>query len=509
MDYVIGCDIGSQSVKSVLLSIEGQLEAEISVGYGIEYPQPTWAEQNPDLWLNALSASIKGLLSKTGTQANQIIGIGLDAQVDGLVAVDSAGKPLRPAIIWMDRRAVSQCDSIERLFAADRIRSITGLNLDPSHVAPKIRWLAENEPDVNRKAKYFLLPGSYIAYCLTGEIGIDYSNASSTMMMDIRTRDWSDDLCNILEIDRNSLGKIYPATHIVGRLVKPYAELLSLDPNIPVVLGSGDEHASSLGAGVISPGLVCDIAGTGEAICAAIAKPIFDPSGLLETHSHADPDMWLLENPGFVSGGVFRWFSEQFAQSEINHAADSGTDIYEALNTLAASVPIGSEGLVMLPCLMGAMTPTWNSHARGTYMGFTLAHQKGHFIRAMLESFAYGLRDNTDVMVKLGLELSEIRVVGGGAKSNLLCQIKADVTGLPVSRIRTEHTAALGAGILALVGIKEMASMMEAVRQAVKVKDTLLPAPGGYSQYEEYYHLYRSTYSALLPIFDSSVRLRK
>ncbi len=293
-----------------------------------------------------------------------------------------------------------------------------------------------------------------MAYCLTGEIGVDYSNASSTMLMDVRTRDWSTELCSKFGIDQGRLGKIYPATQIIGGLTTFYAEKLGLIPQIPVVLGSGDEHASSLGAGVISPGLVCDIAGTAKSICAAISEPVFDPSGLLETHSHADPDMWLLENPGFVSGGVYRWFSEEFAKSELIQAAKSGMDVYDILNKLASSIPIGSEGLIMLPCLMGAITPTWNSQARGTFMGFTLAHHKGHFVRALLESFAYGLRDNIDVMMNLGLNLKEIRVVGGGAKSELHCQIKADVTGLPVSRTLTSQTAALGAGILALVGIK-------------------------------------------------------
>jgi len=504
MNFVIGCDIGSQSVKSILLSVEGKLKGEYKVGYGIEYPHPTWAEQDPNLWLNALVDSIRGLLKETNTHAKQIVSIGLDAQVDGLVVVDSSGKPLRPAIIWMDRRAVAQSDSVESNFEAGRIRRITGLNPDPSHVAPKIRWLAENEPDTYQRVRYFLLPGSFIAYCLTAEVGVDFSNASSTMLMDIRSRKWSDELCTSFEIDKNMLGNIYPATHIIGGLSGTFAEKLGLIPHIPVVLGSGDEHASSLGAGVVSSGLVCDIAGTGESICAAIYNPIFDPSGLLETHCHADPDLWLLENPGFVSGGVYRWFSEEFAQREIALVVEGGMDIYEALNDLAASVPIGSDGLVMLPCLMGAMTPSRNSQARGTFMGFTLAHHKGHFIRSMLESFAYGVRDNTDVMDKMGLNLREIRVVGGGAKSKLLCQIKADVTGLPISRTQTEQTAALGAGMLALVGIKEMSSITEVVKQTVTVIDTFFPVPSAQSHYEEYYQLYRSTYSALLPVFNLS-----
>ncbi len=233
-------------------------------------------------------------------------------------------------------------------------------------------------------AKYFLLPGSYVAYCLSGEFGVDFSNASSTMLMNIQSKTWSEELCSKFDIDKKKLAPIFPATHIIGRLLEKFANKLGVVPLIPVILGSGDEHAACLGAGVVGPGLVCDIAGTGEPVCAAIEVPIFDPTGLLETHSHADPDLWLLENPGFVSGGMFRWFRDQFANKEFEEAAALGVDIYSILSSEAGDVLPGSEGLIMLPCLMGAMTPTWNVDARGTYMGFTLAHKRRHFIRALI-----------------------------------------------------------------------------------------------------------------------------
>ncbi len=419
MNFVIGCDIGSQSIKTVLLSVDGKLKGQFSTSYGINYPKPGWAEQDPNIWVDALVDSIKGLIAKTGIDTKNILAIGLDAQVDGLVVLNAEGRPLRPAIIWMDRRATEQFKVIEDLISPERIKNITGLNLDPSHVAPKILWLAEIEPEIYESAKHFLLPGSFVAYCLTGEFGVDFSNASSTLLMDIQTKTWSVELCSTFGIDIEKLAPIYPAIHIIGRLSSEFANRLSLAPSIPIILGCGDEHAACLGAGVVSPGLVCDIAGTGEPVCAAINRPIFDPTGLLETHSHADPDLWLLENPGFVSGGMYRWFRDQFANKEFEEATELGVDIYQILSNEAAAVPPGSEGLIMLPCIMGAMTPTWNVDARGTYLGFTLAHKRRHFIRALMESCAYGLRDNTDQIQQMGLNISEIRIVGGGAKSSL------------------------------------------------------------------------------------------
>ncbi len=387
-----------------------------------------------------------------------------------------------------------------------KIFQITGLNLDASHGAPKIRWLADNEPEVYRKAAHFLLPGSYAVYYLTGELAVDYSNASSTMLMDMRTKTWSPEMCACFDISPDRLAPIYPAPTDVGHLRPKIAEKMGLRPTTHVILGSGDEHAACLGAGVVRPGLVCDIAGTAEPVCAVSPEPLIDPSGLVETHCHADPEVWLLENPGFISGANYRWFRDQFGTQEIERAAKTGVDPYELLNQSAASVPPGSEGLVMLPCLMGAMAPTWNALARGTFMGFTLAHRREHFCRAVLEASAYAVRDITDRMQKMGLSLEEIRVVGGGARSPLWRQIKADVIGLPVSITQTVETTSLGAAILALVGSGIAELLAQAIRETVQVIETRQPQPEVQAKYEDYYQLYRTTYFSLLPAFELAAK---
>jgi xylulokinase len=507
MNYVIGCDVGSQSLKAILISEAGQVCGEASISYPIDYPQPTWAEQSPNLWLDALEQAVRALLAKTGVSSQDILALGLDAQVDGVVAVDDQGNPLYPAMIWMDRRAVSQCEAAGRQISQEPVFRITGLNLDPSHVAPKIRWLADNHPHIFGKTAHFLLPGSYVAFALTGELGVDYSNASSTLLMDVRTRAWSQQMCAAFEIPISSLPPIYPATHVIGTLKPDVAEGLGLLSKTKVILGSGDEHAACLGAGVTRPGLVCDIAGTAEPVCASSQTALFDESGLVETHCHADPDLWLLENPGFVSGANYRWFRDQFSVQEVARAAEEGVDAYNLLNSAAATVPPGSDGLIMLPCLMGAMAPTWNALARGTFMGFTLAHRREHFCRAILEGSAYAIRDITDQMLRMGLPLDEIRVVGGGARSPLWRQIKADVTGLPVSITNTVETTALGAGILALAGSGLIDTLEEAVNLTTNVVETRQPDPKHRALYEEYYQLYRATYFSLLPVFEQAAKI--
>ncbi len=505
MQYVIGCDIGSQSLKAVLISVEGKICGEASASYPIEYPQPTWAQQTPIAWIDALGQAVRSLIAHNNVSPKQIIALGLDAQVDGVVALDQSGQPLYPAIIWMDRRAVFECEAAGRRISQKAMFEVTGLNLDATHVAPKIRWLANREPRLFEKATSLLLPGSYVAFALTGELGVDYSNASSTMLMDVRNRTWSQQMCDAFEIPMDLLPPIYPATRISGTLHSEAAELLGLSAATKVILGSGDEHAACLGAGVTKPGLVCDIAGTAEPVCASSQTALFDESGLVETHCHADPELWLLENPGFVSGANYRWFRDQFSSQEMVQNVNA----YALLDEEAETIPPGSEGLIMLPCLMGAMTPTWNAIARGTFMGFTLAHRHAHFSRAILEASAYAIRDITDQMLHMGLPLQEIRAVGGGARSPLWRQIKADVTGLPVSITDTTETTALGAGILALTGSGLIGSLDEAVNLTNHVIETRGPNPETRKIYEDYYQLYRASYFSLLPVFEQAAKINQ
>jgi xylulokinase len=226
----------------------------------------------------------------------------------------------------------------------------------------------------------------------------------------------------------------------------------------------------------------------------------------VETHCHADPDQWLLENPGFVSGGNFRWYRDHFAAAEVAAGAQSGRTAYQLLDAQASEVPPGSEGLVFLPCLMGAMTPTWNEHVRGTFAGLTLAHTRAHMTRSILEGSAYAVRDIVDRMRALGLPLEELRVVGGGARSPLWNQIKADVIGLPVVVPNTTETTALGGALLALVGLGAYASLQEASDHIVRPAERFEPDLAHRAAYEQPYQLYRDAYFALAPVFERAAR---
>jgi xylulokinase len=298
------------------------------------------------------------------------------------------------------------------------------------------------------------------------------------------------------------LPRLGAGTEAVGTVTAAFADASGLDPATVVAIGCGDEMAATLGAGVFSPGEVCDVVGTAEPVCAASAEPREDPTMLVECHPHADPDAWLLENPGFVSGGNLRWWRDQFAPIERDAEAVGLGDAYDFLSTEAGHVEAGSQGLVFLPCMQGAMAPEWNGAARGVFFGLTLAHTRDHMTRAILEGSAFALRDILDAMRASGLDVQRLTIVGGGAKGPLWRQIKADVTGLPVRVPESVETTATGAAILAAVGAGVHESVSSAVEAFVRFRpDVHEPDPGTRDAYEEAYSRYRDVYFALRPVF--------
>lgn len=491
MAAVIGCDVGSQSLKGVLLGAEGEILAEAAAPYDLAYPHPNWAEQDPGDWLSALGTVVAKLLDGADVEATEVGTLGLATQVDGVVAVGAGGDALRPAIIWMDRRAEVQSAALGERMPAQRIFDLTGLNLDSSHVAPKILWLRDEEPEVYERAEAFLLPGSYLVHRLTGEKVVDYSNASSSMLYDVREKDWSEEMLTAVALDTGLLGRVAPADEVAGTLTPAAAREIGLEPGTKVVVGCGDEHGACLGAGLVEPDLVCDITGTAEPVAVAADMPVFDETGLVETHAHADPRLWLIENPGFVSGGSIRWYSDNVARTD-----------YGEMTAEAEAVPPGSEDLVFLPCLSGAMTPTWNGNARGVFYGLSMKHGRGHMTRAVFEGCAYGFRDIVDRFEAMGVGGEEVRVVGGGARSPFWCQVKADATGRTLRALKNQEATATGAAMLAGVAEGVYASLDEAAGRLVEFGASYEPDPRNKGAYDETYGLYRAAYAALEPVFD-------
>jgi xylulokinase len=500
--YVIGCDVGSQGTNAALYAADGTLVASAYEAYDLSFPHPSWAEQDPDLWTAAIERTCRRLVDDCPDGANAIEGLSFGSQLDGMVVCDAAGRRLRPALIWMDRRAEAQAAALaETISPADFYRAV-GANLDSSHAVFKALWVRDEEPDVWKDVASLQSPGTYVLRHAAGVTAVDHSNASSLAMLDPRTRTWSEEVLAATGIDADMLPTLGAGPDPVGPVTAAFAEASGLSPDTVVAIGCGDEMAATLGAGVFEPGEVCDVVGTAEPVCAASAEPREDPTMLVECHPHADPDAWLLENPGFVSGGNLRWWRDQFAPEERQHEAEGRGDAYDELSAEAAGIPPGSDGVVFLPAMQGAMAPEWNGAARGVFYGLTLAHTRDHMTRAVLEGSAFGLRDILEAMKDAGLDVRRLTIVGGGAKGPLWRQIKADVTGLPVRVPESVETTAAGAAILAAVGSGVHASVADAVKAFVAYRpEEHEPDPASRDAYDEAYARYREVYFALKPVF--------
>jgi xylulokinase len=486
MSCVIGIDVGSQSVKAVLLDQDGDVIAEAGVPHETNYPASGWAEQDPRCWERGIVRCVRELRRRSGVGPADVVMLALACQVDGLVALDDRLRPLRPALIWLDRRACRQSTRLSDAIGEAELIARTGLNPDASHTAPKAMWLRDQEPEHYRAARWLAPVGGHLNGWLTGEVAQDPANASSTLLYDLRSGEWDLELVERAGLPADKLPPILPAAQVIGTLRPEAADALGLSPRCRVAVGTGDEHGAALGAGAVWPGVIIDVTGTAEPVAVPSSELVLDELRLVETHAHAVPNLFLIENPGFVSGGSTSWWAraQGMPQSEVF--------------VHAALAPPGSEGVLFLPTLSGATAPRWNDRMRGSFAGLGLNHDRAHFARAILEGCAFALRDITDRFEAMGLGGDELRVVGGGARSDLWLQIKADVTGRPVRAVQGDHATSAGAAMLAAVAAGLFADLDEAAAQTVRLADVpVIPRAATAEVYEEGYRAYRRLFDGV------------
>jgi len=484
MGYLIGADIGSQSVKALLLDPDGREVASAGQAAVMSHPASGWAEQDPAQWRDGLAAAVRQVLATAGIRPAEVTHLGLASQVDGVVPVDASLRPLCQAIIWLDRRAAGQAAALAAKLGSDAIFATTGLNADSSHIAPKIMWLREHEHDTYLAAASFPPAGGYLLGWLTGTIAQDHANASSTLLYDVRSGTWDESMLDAAGIDPAVLAPIRPAAEVAGTLTAKAAAELGLDRRCAVVVGTGDEHGACVGAGAITPGLVADVTGTAEPVAATAPGPVFDPERVVETHAHAITGLVLVENPGFVSGGCTLWCAENVL----------GTD-QAGLFALAARAAPGSDGVLFLPALSGTTVPRWNDRMRGVFAGLAMNHGRAELARAVIEGCAFALRDVLGRLDALGLSGEQIRVVGGGARSALWLQVKADVTGRTVQPVLSAEPTAAGAAVLAGLAGGAFACPADAVARTVRLAPRAYqPDPRTAEVYAERYAQYRALY---------------
>lgn len=428
----IGIDIGTQSLKAIVTDDALRVIGSASVGYRPHYPRAGWAEQDPQLWLDAIGPAIGRALEQAGIGPPAIQALGIAGQIDGCIPTDAAGKALAPCVVWMDRRADDEIGDI----SAELVRQRAGLVLDASHMAAKIRWFGRHDASASR-VRTWHQPTSYLVERLTGERVFDHGVASTTMLYNVRTKAFDPELLDAFGIDAARLPRIDEAGNAAGRLHAGGAALTGLATGTPVAVGTGDDFSNPLGAGVLEPGRLACCLGTAEALGAVSDTPIIDAGALVETHGWFGGRSYI-SNPGWLSGGAVTWFCDTFS-----------VDTPQAMSELAATAPMGCDGVTFLPALSGAMAPRWIANARATFHGMTARAGKAELARAVLEGCACAMRDVTDRLRALDVPIGSIRLVGGGARSNLWAGIRATLANLPVETSAVTDTSPLGAAALA------------------------------------------------------------
>ena len=489
---LLGIDVSTTGVKALVIDRDGAISDSFTSPLHLSNPQPLWSEQKPNDWWQAAVNSIQHVVRENA--GGDIAAIGLTGQMHGLVLLDEAGEVLRPSILWNDQRCAAECDEIRARLGKERLIQISGNDALTGFTAPKIVWVRNHEREVYDRARHVLLPKDYLRYKLTSEYAMDKADGSGTLLFDLQRRDWSNELLDALDIPAAWLPPTFEGPAITSRITAEAAQATGLSEGTPVVAGGGDQAAQAVGVGAIRPGVVALTLGTSGVVFAATETPLIEAQGRLHAFCHAVPERWHLMGVMLSAAGSLQWYRDALYPNVS----------FEELVNEAAEVAPGSDGLLFLPYLCGERTPHPDPLARGSWVGLTTRHTRAHLTRAVLEGVAFGFKDMFSLMQDVGLgEIDEVRVSGGGAKSNLWRQILADVLESELVTVNTTEGAAYGAALLAGVAAGVWPNVDRACAQTIRVSDRVTPNETNTARYAEMYRQYQSLYPALRTVSHS------
>jgi xylulokinase len=492
--YLLGLDIGTSGAKALLCDLEGHVLATSLAEYPLATPRPLWSEQNPTDWWRGAQQAVHTAIQQSGVDPHAIVGLGLTGQMHGAVFLDANDSVIRPALLWNDQRTAAECAEITARVGAARLIELAGNPALTGFQAPKILWLRNHEPEHYARVARVLLPKDYIRLLLTGIAASDVSDAAGTLLLDLRTRDWSDEILAQLGILRSWLPQVFEGPQQTGTLLPDVAAALGLPVGLPVAAGGGDNAAAAVGTGVVCAGVVSSSIGTSGVLFAHSDTIALDPLGRLHTFCHTVPGQYHLMAVTLSAGGSFRWFRDTLKPA--------GPLSYDDLTALAAPIAPGADGLLFLPYLSGERTPHLDPLARGAFVGLTTRHTLGHMVRAVMEGVVFSLNDGLQIMRELGLPLEQIRATGGGGRSPLWRQMQADIYGAEVASLAAEEGPAYGAALLAGVTAGVFESVHAAADRCVVVSGRTAPNPQAMARYAQIYPIYRDAYAAMRTTFE-------
>lgn len=482
----IGIDLGTSSVKLILMNENGEIKNTISKEYPLFFPQSGWSEQDPQDWYDKSIEGIKELIKQFNQ--NDVAGISFGGQMHGLVLLDENDEIIRPAILWNDGRTGKQTEYLNNIIGKNKLSNYTANIAFAGFTAPKILWIRENEPDNFNKISKIMLPKDYLAYKLSNTFSTDVSDASGMLLFDVKNKCWSKEMLDICEINENQLPQIFESFEVVGNITSKLAKELGLKEDVKIIAGAGDNAAAAIGTGTAGDGM-CNISiGTSGTIFIASEKFAVDANNALHSFAHADGKYHLM-GCMLSAGSANKWWIEEILQTK---------DYNEELNYIKE---LGKNKVFFLPYLMGERSPHNNPDARGCFMGMSMDTTRRDMSQAVLEGVAFGLRDSFEIAKSLGIKIENTKICGGGAKSDIWLKIIANVLNINVQKIEIEEGPALGAAILAAVGCGEFASIEDAVNKIVKVVEVIKPDPEIVSNYNLAYEKFRKIYPSVKSLY--------
>ena len=485
--FYIGVDLGTSAVKLLLMDEKGNILNVVSKEYPLYFPNPGWSEQPPEAWYEKSVEGIKELIA--GVDASKVAGISFGGQMHGLVILDENDEVIRPAILWNDGRTIEENDYLNNVIGKDKLSSYTANISFTGFTAAKILWVKNKEPENFARIKKIMLPKDYLAYKLTGVNCTDYSDASGMLLLDVKNKCWSKEMIEICGIKEEMLPKLYESYEKVGTLKPEVAGALGLSENVIVAAGAGDNAAAAVGTGTVGDGS-CNISlGTSGTIFISSDKFGVDEHNALHSFDHADGHYHLM-GCMLSAASCNKWWMDEIIGTKDYAAQQKNID------------ELGENSVYFLPYLMGERSPHNDSLVRGGFFGLSLDTTRADMTLAVLEGVAFAIRDSFEVAKGLGINITETRMCGGGAKSELWCRIMANVLGIKVDLLKSEEGPSMGAAMLAMVAAGEYGSVKEAADNIVNICKTIEPQKAIADRYNSRYNTFKQIYPALKPVFD-------
>ncbi|WLR51656.1 xylulokinase [Bacillus tianshenii] len=507
-ELILAHDIGTTGNKATLFSDDGSIIGSTFYGYETSFPKVGWAEQNPLDWWKAVCISTKQLLSKFEVNPNNIASVTFSGQMMGCVLVDYEGNPLRKAIIWADMRAEQEAAMLKDQLGMEKVYRITGHRISSSYSGAKLKWIKNNQPELYQQAYKALQAKDFLVQRLTGQFATDYSDASGMNLLDISTKEWSEEILKAWEIDEAILPDVYPSTHVIGKVTDKAAEETGLTPGTPVVIGGGDGCCAAAGVGVVAEGDAFTYIGSSAWVALATEKPLFDPEMKTYTWVHLDETKYSPNGTMQAAGASYQWIRDHLYSNEHKLAKQNDESIYHLMNNFAEQSPPGSNRLLYLPYLMGERAPRWNPDARGTFLGLHVKHNRSDMTRAVMEGVTFNLNVILKALIQAGASIDKMWILGGAAKSDVWKQIFADVYQLELSvpHLLDEATS-MGAAITGAVGVGILKDFEEA-KSWVYEREVIKPKAENQQIYQQLHDIFDQSYEQLKPIYERLAHIK-